>query len=106
MNVFTLVGIVCALLVCGSLLLVPLASWYNRLHNDYYCALREQISETSREIDEVYGRDGLMTADAARLIINLLNARRMPNIREIKVNDSVRIGKLISSPPTTPEGTT
>lgn len=86
-DVFTVVGLVCALLVCGGVFLFAAAVFVRVRENSDYAGLRDQISNAAANIDEHYRANEPMSALAVRRILITLNNRHYPDIGSIKCHD-------------------
>lgn len=86
-DIYTLVGIIAVLMISLGVLAFGVAAAIRQLHESYYNGLRSQIADTVAAISEHYEPGERMSEAACRRILVLLNARRWPQIGDIKAND-------------------
>lgn len=89
-DVFTLVGVVCALMVCAGFLLVVARGYYNAIADDYYQGLRRQIYDTASDLSEKFSDDDRLTVLSIKRILRDLNARQWPGLEDIACDDKHR----------------
>lgn len=90
-DVFTLVGMISALLI-GLGVLLFFASWVMQVRNEsYYRGLRDQLNEAIAGIGDAYRAGEPISAGSVRFLLRQLHNRRTPSIADMKANDLIRL---------------
>lgn len=88
-DVFTLVGIVCALMLSFGVLLVGVSALSNRDYERKYRGLLDQIMDASSDVTANLKNDETLCATSVRYILSSLHQRVQPNILDVIANDQL-----------------